>query len=88
MRTRFRDVFTRDLKNIKDRRILAHVADAIDAVEEAQAPADIPHLKKLRGWKDLFRIRVGDFRVVVLLEEGTVEFLRCLHRKDVYRHLS
>lgn len=88
MRTRFRESFRRDLERIKDRRILGRVANAIEAIEQAQTLADIPHLKKLRGWKDLFRIRIGEFRVVLVLEEATVEFLRCLHRKDVYRYLS
>jgi ribosomal-protein-alanine N-acetyltransferase len=38
----------------------------------------------LRGSSDFYRIRVGDYRIGVAVEGDEVEFVRCLHRRDIY----
>jgi mRNA interferase RelE/StbE len=42
--------------------------------------------KKLKGYKDYWRIRVGDWRVVYIIddEEKAVSVTRIAHRRDVY----
>ena len=42
--------------------------------------------KKLSGYNDQWRIRVGDYRVVYLLDgaKAFVTIVRVAHRKDVY----
>ncbi len=42
--------------------------------------------KKLRGYKDLWRIRVGDYRVVYIIDDPgkIVSVTRIAHRRDVY----
>ena len=42
---------------------------------------------KLRGTADLFRVRVGDYRVVYRVDDPgrIVEVTRIGHRRDVYR---
>ena len=42
--------------------------------------------KKLRGYKDQWRIRVGDYRVIYLLDDARalVTIVRVAHRKEVY----
>jgi len=43
-------------------------------------------VKKLQPPRHEFRLRVSDYRVLFLpKEELTIEVLRVLHRKDVYR---
>ena len=43
--------------------------------------------KKLKGEEDLYRIRVGDYRVVYLIQDGKfiVVVVKVGHRRDVYR---
>ncbi len=43
--------------------------------------------KKLQGEEDLWRIRVGDYRVVYSIEDTVmiVDVLQVAHRKDIYR---
>jgi mRNA interferase RelE/StbE len=43
--------------------------------------------KKLKGEKDLYRIRVGNYRVVYLIQDGKliVVVVKVGHRRDVYR---
>ena len=42
-------------------------------------------MKKLSGASGFYRIRVGDYRVGIAVEDETVEFVRVLHRRDIYR---
>ncbi len=85
MRTVFRKSFTRDLKRIKDQDIRDRVRETIEQVEAAAELQAISDLKKLRGSGNLFRIRIGDYRIGLALEGETVEFVRCLPRRDLYR---
>jgi mRNA interferase RelE/StbE len=41
-------------------------------------------VKKLVGFKEAFRIRLGNYRVGVFLEGENVIFARVAHRKDIY----
>ena len=42
--------------------------------------------KKLRGYKDQWRVRVGDWRVVYLIDDAAklVTITRVAHRREVY----
>lgn len=42
--------------------------------------------KKLKGYKDLWRVRVGDWRVVYIINDATklVSVTRIAHRREVY----
>jgi mRNA interferase RelE/StbE len=46
--------------------------------------------KKLQGYKDLYRIPSGNYRIVYTIKEKMllVFVVRVAHRKDVYRHLG
>ena len=43
--------------------------------------------KQLKGFKNLFRIRVGDYRIIYNISEEiiTVTILKASHRKNSYR---
>jgi mRNA interferase RelE/StbE len=44
-------------------------------------------LKHLTGFKGYYRIRIGNYRVGFKKnEKGEIEFMRVLHRKDIYKH--
>ena len=85
MKATFRPSFLRDLRKVKTQAILRRVQGAIENVERADALAEILQLKKLSGTKDFYRIRIGDWRLGVVIQGDTVEFVRCLDRKDIYR---
>ena len=40
----------------------------------------------MRGSREYFRVRIGDFRVGIRLENEALIFIRCLNRKDIYRY--
>ena len=44
----------------------------------------IPNIKKLTGYKNAYRIRIGDYRIGLYHIENSIELRRILHRKDMY----
>ena len=75
----------RDLEALPDEigeRILARIRPL------AKMPRP-PGARKLRGESDLWRIRVGDYRVLYEIEDEIrrVEISYIRHRRDVYRDL-
>lgn len=42
--------------------------------------------KKLVGYADYYRIRIGDYRVGFTVDESTVIFMRVLHRREIYKY--
>ena len=54
-------------------------------MEGAASLGDVANLKKMSGAAGFYRIRVGGYRIGVAVEGDEVEFVRVLHRKDVYR---
>ena len=85
MKAAFRKSFTRDLKKIKDREILRRVQEAVEEVEASEDLRGIGNLKKMSGTTSFYRIRIGDYRIGLAVEGDTVEFVRCLARRDLYR---
>jgi mRNA interferase RelE/StbE len=56
----------------------------LDALEENPRPMGV---EKLTGAEDLYRVRVGDWRIVYAIRdrELVVIVIRIGHRRDVYR---
>ena len=63
--------------------VLARVARALDALPSDPRPRGC---KKLRGASDLWRVRVGDFRIIYHVDDGArlIEVRAIRDRKDAY----
>ncbi|MBE9231652.1 type II toxin-antitoxin system RelE/ParE family toxin [Cuspidothrix issatschenkoi LEGE 03284] len=66
-------------QNINER-----ILEKILSLVEDPRPSGV---KKLKGFKNEYRIRVGDYRVRYEIDDEnlTVIVLHCSHRKDVYK---
>ena len=65
-------------------------ADQIRVLRAIRALGSVPRprgCRKLRGWEDVFRIRVGGFRVLYSVEAARVLviILKVGRRRDIYR---
>lgn len=58
----------RDLKKIRDESLRRRVREAIEQVEAAETLREIPNLSKMSGPSGLYRIRVGDYRIGLVVE--------------------
>jgi len=80
----FLSKFSKDLSKINQPKVLADIEKAIIQVEIVKTTIEINQLKKLKGYKSAFRIKVGDYRIGLFIENDVIEFARILHRKDIY----
>lgn len=86
MRTIYLESFERDIRKLKERKIKTSLLELIGYIKESGNLIEIKSLKKIKGEKKFYRIRVGDYRLGVKIEGETVTFIRFLHRKDIYRY--
>jgi mRNA-degrading endonuclease RelE of RelBE toxin-antitoxin system len=63
--------------------LLARVVRKIESLRETPRPAGC---KKLKGYKDQWRVRIGNWRVVYLIDNAArlVSFTHIAHRREVY----
>ncbi|MCA1687237.1 MAG: type II toxin-antitoxin system RelE/ParE family toxin [Actinobacteria bacterium] len=74
------------MRKIRDEPLRHRVREAIEQVEAAETLREVSNLTRLSGSSGFYRIRVGDYRIGIAVEEDEVEFVRCLHRRDIYRY--
>lgn len=85
-RIEFKPTVEKDLSRLPQA-IIVKALERIESLSTNPFPADI---KKLKNSKRLYRIRLGDYRIVFeidsMLSYIIVHYIR--HRKDVYRKLK
>lgn len=87
MEVLFKKSFIRDFEKLPED-IKARVRDiCMDVFPELRELShfESASLKKLKGFRSYYRIRVGSYRIGFKKEENRVVFMRVLHRKDIYR---
>ena len=64
--------------------VVRRVDACILALAEKPRP---PRTKKLKGAEDLWRVRMGDYRIIYQIEDGKllIVVVRIGHRREVYR---
>ena len=78
--------FSKDVDKIKDKKLLQNLQNIISSFENAKSLKEIPHIKKIKGFKFFYRIKVGDYRLGMELNPNkSVSLVRFLHRKEIYR---
>jgi len=69
-----------------DKNIRLRIIASLERLCEAYPVGDI---RKMQGYDDLWRLRVGDYRIVMQIDLATVVItstvIRVGHRKEVYR---
>ena len=86
MNLRFERSFAKDLKTVRDRALLQRVKRIIEQVETCTDLHELPQVKQLEGAPGYYRIRMGDYRMGLILEGDSLVFVRFLHRKEIYRY--
>jgi mRNA interferase RelE/StbE len=65
-------------------------AQVIQQLEELELDPRPPDVKKLSGKNNLYRVRVGEYRIVYEIQDAVllVLVLAVGHRREIYRDLS
>ncbi len=74
--------FEKDVRKIKEKSVLKRIANVIRNVQATDDISKVKNLKKLTASDNEYRIRIG----VIIPDHKTVIFVRCLHRKDIYKY--
>lgn len=84
MKVIFLAKFSKDLDKLKDKKARKSIKNAILEVEQAESIRNLTGLKRLKGEKGAYRLRVGNYRIGLYIHGATVEMARVAHRKDIY----
>ena len=85
MKVEFLEAFTKDIDRLHERGVKKTIVGILANCERASSLKDIPNVKKLKGYKNAYRIRLGEYRLGFYFENGVIEFARLLNRKEIYR---
>jgi len=85
MKILFEKSFLKDIRKLRDNQAKEQIARIIDEIKEADSIDKLPNVKKMKGHPSAFRIRVGDYRLGLFIEDDQVIMSRFLHRKDIYK---
>jgi mRNA interferase RelE/StbE len=86
VKVEFRKSFEKDLGKILDPSLLLRIKSVIEEVEAAEDLGTIVALKKLQGYQIYYRVRVGDYRLGLMVVNEEIIFVRALHRREIYRY--
>lgn len=81
LRILFRRSARKDLQRLDG----VHVRRIFPAIEQLAATPRPQGCRKLKGSEDLFRIRVGDYRVIYEIRPEEVVIVHVRHRSEAYR---
>lgn len=85
MEIEFDKVFKKDSINLPPN-IKNAISTLVSEVQKSESLKSIAGIKKLKGSKSYFRVRLGDYRIGLYLDKEKVVFSRALHRKDIYKY--
>jgi mRNA interferase RelE/StbE len=72
----------KDLEGLPDN-VLTRVVQKLESLGHAARPTGC---KKLKGYKDQWRVQVGNWRVVYIIDDAArlISITRIAHRREVY----
>jgi mRNA interferase RelE/StbE len=77
----FSEKFIKDIENIEEKKILIKLNKIIEDIKNKKPVK----MKKIKGFKNFYRIRIGDYRLGIEMNKEKVIIKRFLHRKKIYR---
>ena len=85
MKISFKKSFLKEIKKLRNKDLKNSIAECIVQVESSTSILGIKNLKKLAGYDVYYRIKVGDYRIGLKIEDGLVFFVVIEHRKGIYK---
>jgi mRNA interferase RelE/StbE len=85
MKVEFLKSFSKDLDSLQSKSVKHSLIRIIELLEKSEDLNKIQNIKKLKGFRNAYRIRIGDYRLGFFLENSGVQLARFLHRKDLYK---
>ena len=78
--------FERDVEKELNKALQFTLADIVEHLKKVSSLKEIPNLKKMKGFKTAYRIRMGEYRIGFILQSDTITLSRIMNRKEIYRY--
>jgi len=83
----YRQSFLRDLKKLKRQPVYDQVLELVfTTLPEVDRLSAVAGVEAMKGHRNRYRIRIGDYRVGIEVHGNRVEVMRVLHRREFYRY--
>jgi mRNA interferase RelE/StbE len=78
--------FYKDIAKISDKQLQIKLLELIELLKVKNSISDSIGIKKMSGYSDYYRIRIGDYRLGIKYRNNIITFIRLLHRKEIYKY--
>ena len=78
--------FEKDTEKELSPKMQLRLADIIEELQKVSKPSEINNIKKLKGFKSAYRIKMGNSRIGFILEDNLIKLSRIMNRKEIYRY--
>ena len=77
--------FSKDLLKVKDESLKGDLFSIIIVLKNAETLNELSNVKKLKGYQNAYRIRIGKFRLGFYFDGEVIELARFAKREDIYK---
>ena len=85
MKVEYLRQFSKDVLKINDESLKNDLFDVIILLKNTDDLNLLPNIKKLKGFTNAFRIRIGKYRLGFYFDGEVVELARFAKREDIYK---
>jgi mRNA interferase RelE/StbE len=86
VKVEFDKSFEKWLSKVTDKGLLGKIEKVIIQLESVQSLDKVSNVKKLTGYKNYFRIQIGNHRLgFELMQKSTIRLIIIADRKDIYK---
>lgn len=87
MKVEYRQLFLKDLKKLKKTEFYDRVYELVFmSLVVADDLQNFTNVKAMVGHPNHYRIRMGDYRIGLIIQDDSIEMMRVLHRREFYRY--
>jgi mRNA-degrading endonuclease RelE of RelBE toxin-antitoxin system len=84
MQVLFTRLFLRDIEKITDEGLKNEVKNAVESFETANHLSDMVNVRKMKGYKTAYRLRIGGYKIGFHYDGDCVKLTRFLKRDTIY----
>jgi len=81
LKIEFSKKFIKDIEKINDQNLIKKVIEIIEKLKKNEKI----EMKKIKGFKNFYRIRIGNYRLGIEKNDNVIIIKRFLHRKQIYQ---
>ena len=86
MKVSYAKTLAKDLEVVsRNSAVKKRLSKLIETSKSIDTLNELKHIKKIEGYDCYYRLRIGEYRLGLKVMGDTVELIRLLHRRDIYR---